>query len=317
MSSEARPPSGARHPPPDFVSVVGVNRSGTTLMRNVLNRSPQLAIADENHFLGHLVASQGARYAFRRLGSLADDGNVRRLVDFIYSGELRRVSKFKNYIHWGWLIRNVEKDALAREILASDRSERSLFVAFLKVYAAAQGKPIIGEKTPAHFRYVRTLLDWFPHGKIIHMVRDPRGTFVSDLKRRREEPPGKQARVFDVLRRSEPLLKLFVLLVTTGAWRESAAIACRYRARFPERYRLQRFEDIVCDPEGQVRQICGFLGIEFQPALLEQLVVRGFQKGDAGFDRGAATRWREHIDAWVDAWFRLCFRRRLAELGYL
>jgi hypothetical protein len=51
--------------------------------------------------------------------------------------------------------------------------------------------------------------------------------------------------------------------------------------------------------------------------MLEQLVVRGFQKGEAGFDGMAASRWREHIDAWVEAWFRLWFARRLGELGYL
>jgi hypothetical protein len=303
--------------PTEFVSVVGVNRSGTTLMRNVLNRSDQLAIADENHFLGHLVASQGARYAFRGLGPLSDDETVRRLVDFIYSGELRRASRFKNYIHWGWLTRNVDRGVLVQQILRSDRSERALFVAFLKVYAEAQGKPILGEKTPAHFRYVATLLEWFPNGKIIHMVRDPRGTFISDLKRRKEERPGKQARVFDVLRRSDLLLKLFILLVTSRAWAESVSIACSFRSRFPDRYRLQRFEDLVVDPEGEVKEICRFLEIEYQQAMLEQLVVRGFQKGDVGFDGKAAARWKEHIDSWVDAWFRLRFGRRLLELGYL
>jgi len=301
----------------EFVSIVGVNRSGTTLMRNVLNRSDWLAIADENHFLGHLIASQGARYAFRRLGPLSHDENVRRLVDFIYSGELRRVSKFRNYIHWGWLIRNVDKGVLVQEILKSDRSERSLFVALLRVFADAHGKPVIGEKTPAHFRYVATLLEWFPNGKIIHMVRDPRATFISDLKRRKQEPPHKQARIYETLKRSDLLLKLFIMLVTSAAWAQSVSIGCKFAKRLPEQYRLQRFEDLVADPEREVREICRFLETDFQAAMLEQLVVRGFQKGEAGFDGGAASRWREHIDSWVEKWFMLCFKRRLGELGYL
>jgi hypothetical protein len=71
------------------------------------------------------------------------------------------------------------------------------------------------------------------------------------------------------------------------------------------------------DPEGEVKEICRFLEIEYQQAMLEQLVVRGFQKGDVGFDGKAAARWKEHIDSWVDAWFRLRFGRRLLELGYL
>jgi len=300
----------------DFVSVVGVNRSGTTLMRNVLNSSDQLAIADENHFLGHLIASQGARYRFRELGPLTDDNNARRLVDFIYSRELRRVSKFRNYVHWGWLIKNVPQEQLLQEILKSDRSERSLFIIFLRVFADAHGKPIIGEKTPAHFRYVGTLLDWFPNGKIVHMIRDPRAIFVSDVKRRHEDAARKQAGVFGVLRRSEPLLKLFVTMVTTYAWAQSIVIGRKHQKLWPARYRLQKFEDLVADPERQVDELCRFLEIDFQPKMLEQLVVRGFQKGDAGFDAKAASRWNQHIDSWVDRWFVWRFKPELAEFGY-
>src|SRR3954471_23674871 len=75
---------------PDAVFIVGASRSGTTLMRTILERSPRIAIARENHFLGHLRESEGARYYFRRLGDLHDDGVVRKLVDLIYSGEFQR-----------------------------------------------------------------------------------------------------------------------------------------------------------------------------------------------------------------------------------
>lgn len=302
--------------PTDFVSVVGVNRSGTTLMRNVLNGSDQLAIADENHFLGHLIASEGARHQFRKLGPLSNDDNVRRLVDFIYSKELRRASKFRNYAHWGWLIKNVDRERLVQEILKTDRSDRSLFVVFLRAFADAQGKTIIGEKTPAHFRYVGTLLEWFPDGKIVHMIRDPRGIFVSDVQRRREDPPHQQARVFGMLLRSDLLLKLFVLVVTTYAWSQSVSAGLKHKKLFPTRYRLQRFEDLVADSQRQVSELCQFLEIDVQPKMLDQLVVRGFQKGDAGFDAKAASRFRKHIDSWVEGWFKWCFGKRMAELGY-
>src|SRR3954447_25366649 len=77
---------------PEAIFVVGASRSGTTLMRTILERSPRIAIARENHFVGHLRDSEGARFYFRRLGDMRDDATVRKLSDLIYSGEFQRRS---------------------------------------------------------------------------------------------------------------------------------------------------------------------------------------------------------------------------------
>ena len=71
---------------PEAIFVVGVPRSGTTLMRFLLEISPRIGIARENHFMGHIFGRRGARHFFRRAGDLADDGAVRRIVEMIYSG---------------------------------------------------------------------------------------------------------------------------------------------------------------------------------------------------------------------------------------
>src|SRR6188472_2714663 len=72
---------------PEAIFIVGASRSGTTLMRTILERSPRIAIARENHFLGHLRESEGARYYFRKIGDLHDDAAIGRIVDLIYSGD--------------------------------------------------------------------------------------------------------------------------------------------------------------------------------------------------------------------------------------
>jgi len=50
--------------------------------------------------------------------------------------------------------------------------------------------------------------------------------------------------------------------------------------------------------------------------LKQQVVSKGFQEGQEGFDASAAERWREHIDPWIDVWFRFCFRGALQDFGY-
>jgi hypothetical protein len=300
----------------DAVFILGTSRSGTTLMRKILNSSDQIAIASENHFLGHLIASEGARYKFRQFGDMSDDNNVHTLVDYIYSGAFEKSSRRRGLSsQWRWIIKRVDKSELLQKILNSDRSERALFITMMQVYAERKGKPIMGEKTPAHVRYVGTLLEWFPNGRIIHMLRDPRGVFVSELRRRHEytsTTPYKQ------LRRVPFLFKLYILLQTSIAWYESIYRCSRYRKRYPENYYLLRFEDLVRDPESHIRRICDFLGVDFQDNMLRQMVVsKGFQSGQAGFDPQAADRWKEHIGPWANIWFRFWFRRHLQGFGYV
>jgi hypothetical protein len=301
----------------NFIFIVGVSRSGTTLMRQVLNCSDQIAICEENHFLGHLIPSQGARHKFRKFGDLADDDNVRKLVDYIYSGEFDKDSrKFRilSY-HWRWILKRVDKEDLLQRILDSDRSERALFTVMMQVLADRWGRPIAGEKTPAHIRYVPTLMEWFPNGKIIHMLRDPRAIFVSELRRRKSLAitiPYKH------LKRVDFLFELFIVLQTTLAWFESILRYHKYRELYPNNYYLLRFEDLVNDPEKHIRRVCDFLEVDFQKKMLDQVVVsRGFRLGQAGFDAQAATRWKEHVAPWINAWFLFGFRRYLEEFGYV
>ena len=302
-------------PETEYIFIVGTSRSGTTLMRYILNQSDQIAISRENHFLGHLLSSEGMRHKFRKFGDLHDDANVRRLVDFLYSGYSEKSSWLRrSSSHWRWITRQVDKEIFLQKILESDRSERAMFATMMDLFAERRGKAIKGEKTPAHFQYAELLLDWFPSAKIIHMMRDPRGNFISELHRRQKE-----ARSFPYrqLKRIPPLMKLFILVQTTLSWSASARSASTNMAKFRGRYFVQRFEDLVRRPEEQIRALCVYLGVPFQEKMLEQEVVSmGFQEKQSGFDAGAADRWKKHIGPAARRWFRVCFRRQLRSFGY-
>jgi hypothetical protein len=87
---------------------------------------------------------------------------------------------------------------------------------------------------------------------------------------------------------------------------------------YPNNYYPLRFEDLVKDPDAQIRQVCDFLGVDFQKQMLNQIVVsRGFQAGQAGFDSQAADRWKEYIGPWINRWFLFWFRRPLKQFGYI
>ncbi len=299
----------------EAVFIVGVSRSGTTLTRRILDRHSRIGIATENHYLGHLLAWEGARHYFRRLGELHDDATVRRLVALIYSPEFQRRSRLRELSpYWRWLTERVPRADIEARLLASDRTERGIFEAFLRIYADRRGKAIMGEKTPAHLAYVETLLEWFPDARVVHCMRDPRAIYVSELRRRAQDPASVPYRQ---LVHVPAVLAAFVLLQVTWAW---AAAVHRHRTlsrRFPERYRLLSFEGLVRAPEATLTELCDFLGVGFEPRMLEQRVTsKGARVGEMGFDAGAADRWRILIGRRASRAIETLLGRRLAEMGY-
>lgn len=296
--------------------VVGVSRSGTTLMRRILESSDEIAICSENHYMGHLIASEGVRQQIRRrFGDDREDETAQRIVNFIYGNGLERGSRLRGVSRqWRWTVRHVPKAAFLARYLASDRSERALFEIVLRTYAEHAGKRIIGEKTPAHVRYVDTLIEWFPEGRVIHMLRDPRAIYASELRRRRSVATSLPYRL---LRHSGPLLAGFVAVQTIVAWRESVSLLRRHRRRYPHRYLGVRFEDLVGSPASEVGRISEFVGVRTQPEMLDQVVVsQGHQLGQSGFDAGAADRWRRELGPIVRTWFRLLLGAEMRRLGY-
>ena len=301
---------------PEAIFVVGVSRSGTTLMRMVLGKHSRIAIADENHYLGHLLPGHGARDDFRRVGDLRDDAAVRRLVDRIYSDEFQSGSWHRpTSPFWRWLIRRVPRAELEQRLLAGERSERGVFTAVLRAEADRKHKAIFGEKTPAHIRWADTLMAWYPDARIVHMVRDPRGVYRSELKRRTANP---ESLPYRWLVKAPLLMRGFVLLETAWTWAGAVADHRRLSRRYPAHYLAVRFEDLVRSPEAEIDRVCAFLGVEPERRMLKQKVVsRGDRLGEAGFDAGAADRWRASITPGEARWLRTLLGRRIEEMGYM
>lgn len=309
------PEAVGRDTPPEAVFVVGVSRSGTTLMRAILNSHSEVAVASENHFMGHLLPWEGVRARLRRVGDLTDDRAVRRVVEILYSDALEgRLRLRAPSPLWRWLRRTVEREELEGRLLGGERSERGVFRTVLRVFADRQGKSIIGEKTPAHLAWAETLLEWFPGGRIIHMIRDPRGVYVSELRVRIARP---ESVPYRWLVRVPPLLRLFVLHQVAWAWARAVSRHRRLARSHPDQYLLVRFEDLVREPERTIGALCDFMGLPLEEPMLQQKVVsRGGRLGQTGFDAEAADRWRSAIGSWSERWLRLLLGRRLDELGY-
>jgi hypothetical protein len=141
------------------IFIVGAPRSGTTLLRSILNRHPRIAICGETHFHHYVYTRR------RAFGDLRDLRNRRRLVDeYLALKRLRFVT---------------DRAGLREKLLREGNTYREFFTCFVKYHTEALGKPRWGEKTPQHALFAETLCDWYPGGTLIHMIRDPRDVVAS------------------------------------------------------------------------------------------------------------------------------------------
>jgi len=226
--------------PPFFV--LGSQRSGTTLLRLMLNSHSQLAIPYETGFITAFTHDTNFRTPFlnkvAEYGDLSDPANM--------SGLLDEISRF-SMVRLGELISS-KSAILARDV----KTYPELVDAIMHEYALEHGKSRWGDKTPEYTDDIDILCRLFPGCKIIHLVRDGRGVALSQLRI-------KKAGWFA---KSLPLL--------AERWRWKTTICHRVGSVLgADRYLELHYEDLIMDSERELRAICDFLEEPFEPAMLD------------------------------------------------
>ena len=230
-----------------YLFVVGCPRSGTTLLQRMLDSHPNLAVANDSHFVPRAVARSGAE---------GDVPLTDELVD--------RVLRYHRFRRLGVS----EADGRAAATRAKTYAE---FVSELySEHARLHGKELAGEKTPDYVRHLPILHALFPRARVIHIVRDGRDVALSTLQWATEEKgPGKFT-----LWREEPVA------VCALWWRWQVESGRREGARLgSELYREVRYEDLVADPEATLRSLADFLDLPFAPEMVS--FYAGKTKSDA------------------------------------
>ena len=211
------------------VVVLGVRRSGTTLLRVMLDRHPALAIPDESYFIPQL--------ADRHRGPI----DVASFVD-----DLRRLPTLRE---WGIEISDVEPR------LEPGMAPGDAIAAVYLAYAAARGKERWGDKTPMYMQHLGTLERLFPEAVYVHLIRDGRDAAVSFL----EMPEGVVTRTWAHPRNAGDF---------ACQWRSEVLAARALGRRVGARYSEIRYEELVAEPERVLRETCARAGLVFEPAML-------------------------------------------------
>jgi len=213
----------------DPIFVVGVQRSGTTMLRLMLNAHPHIAIPFESDFIPKFHCRLG------EYGDLQTPGHVARLLDDISA---------QAFVKRGGLIRD-RQAILARR----PDSYASLVASIYEVYAVTEGKRRWGDKDPDNTIKMDIIWRLFPGCQFVHIVRDGRAVATS-------------------LRKLGWGSKNLLALARDWSWRVMLAHKMGMMIG-PRHYAEIHYEDLVKSSKQVLRQVCAFLDEPFDDGMLD------------------------------------------------
>jgi Sulfotransferase family len=144
-----------RRTPAPFI--VGVGRSGTTLLRLMLDAHPELAIPPETHFAPKLLEKWRRRDATTPEQMLEVIVEQRQGPDFGFT----------------------EEELVERLRSLDELDGANALRAFYEAYAERQGKPRWGDKTPIYVEFMKRIGGQLPEARFVHLIRDGRDVALS------------------------------------------------------------------------------------------------------------------------------------------
>ena len=201
---------------------------------------------------------------------------------------------------------NPDPERIRREFLAGEKTYPRLFALLEEHFAESQGKQRWGDKSLNTERFVDPILAAYPGAKMIHMMRDPRDRFAS-AKTRWKSMKG-------------------LVGAGTAMWLQSAHLARRNQARFPDQYLIIRYETLAAQPEKTLQEVCDFIGEPYDPLMLSmkgspRLLEKGsnssYGKRKAGaISTDSIARYRKVLHPTDIAFIQSLAHKEMSNFGY-
>lgn len=221
--------------------IIGNPRSGTTLLRLLLTAHAKILIPPE---CGFVVWLHDKYRDWPRTGA-----GIGKFVE-----DLVACRKFDTW--------NLDASSLAASIAAAAPASYAELcrLVYLEFGARQDKHPSIwGDKNNFHTRHLQELEGIFPGALFLHIVRD--GRDVACSYRQVMERPSQSPYA--------PTLPVQIGAIARE-WLDNVSRVRAFQETLPpNRQRTIRYEDLVADPPGRLAAICQWLGLDFQPTMLE------------------------------------------------
>ncbi len=214
--------------------IIGTERSGTNLLRMILNYGPDVSIAHPPHFLKNLAGLEG------RFGDLSIDSNLNSLV--------KASLTFLELHPYQWNLKVSASEVT--EYLTNSSYPRSVLgiqSTLYDFYARREGKERWGCKSTFSVRHIHEIKRDLPDALFVQLVRDPRDVAASAKKSQ---------------------FNHFHPYFSAKLWQEEQLMASSGLASYPDSFYVLRYEDLITSPSTITKDLCQFLGIEFTESML-------------------------------------------------
>jgi len=286
------------------IFVVGASRSGTSMLNRILGQHNAILAMNELHF-------------FEKVGD-----TVMRSRVLSQKSTLENCARLLGVARRGiWASSPLKEDYQdAAVVLASDGKSRltklQIFQLTLQQLASRAGTPYITDQTPRNIFYASHLLKAYPNAVVLEIVRDPRAVLYSQKKRWRLKRLGSghhpRWNVFRVYFNYHPL-------TLTLLWRKS--IECGFALDGHPRHKRIFYEKLVTNPQIECQRLCEFLGLSYDPAMLEIPQIgsshRISQPEKLGISAMSLELWRRNLSPGDLLLCELLARDIMTQLGYL
>ena len=221
------------------VFIVGAPRSGTTLLQYMLRSHPVISIpSGESHFMVPLYRDR------ERFGDLRQHENIKQVLAEMY--RLRQL-----FLDTDLPGMTFDIELLATELHAQGvNTMPGIFAALFEKNARGEGKCRWGDKTPPYTRHMPVLREMFPEAQFVHVIRDARDCVQSMLRRKYDLGTYNSCTAAEIWR----------MFVDAGQ--------ASGRAFGVNVYHELTYENLLVNPATELRRICGFLGEDFSPDMV-------------------------------------------------
>ncbi len=228
------------------VFIVGMPRSGTKLMRALLNQHPRISITlAESHFIPYFIRVFGDPPPFHT------EADLRHFVN-----QFCRTTFFRGMHRAGYRFNT-------QEFLATvdRRSWPAIFEHIFRHFGSKADRPdvIWGDKTPGYINHMPLLQQLYPQAKFLHMIRDPRDYCLSVKK-----SWGKS------------------LYRAAYRWKDTIETARYAGEQLGANYLEVLYEDLLYDPNQIMHTVAKFLECPYH----ESMVTLGKSPEDFGETKG-------------------------------
>ncbi len=248
------------------IFVVGMPRSGTTLMRYCLNQHSHIYIVPETNFFETVYGNRQIIPEAKISENI--DKLLSKLMGFTYQdADMHLLKEFFPL-----------KDVLAQEIKDKAQNYRDIATIVFSKFAKEKGKQRWGEKTPRHLFFIDQIYDFFPNAKIITMERSAKNTIASNFKSNH---------------------------IKTG-FLDNCVLYKKcldYARKYQDKILIVKYEDLTRNPESTMKKVCEYIGEEFEPQMLNPgMIDSSYNSENIIHDRQLAiqpddeNKWKKALD---------------------